>query len=111
MSFEGEFVKDESSKIARLKQRVIGAAQAGAEAGKRHGKVAADVAVEGGKVAADAAVEGGKAVWKTKIGKRAVTGAVGGGAVGFALPIITIVGGAALGAGLYVIYKGLKDKD
>lgn len=104
-------MRRKSAKKVSLSQRIVEAAEAGAEAGRVHGKVVADVAIEGGKVLADAAAVSGKAMWRTKIGKRAVTGAVGGGAVGAALPILTIVSGAALGLGIYVLYKGLKDKD
>jgi hypothetical protein len=89
--------RDESD---RFSAKLSKAARLASETGQRHG---AEVA--------DAAVSASRKVWKTKLGKRAVTGGVAGAAIGAALPLISMVAAAGLGAGLFVIWKGLRDKD
>lgn len=73
--------------------------------------VAADAIKEHGVVAAKATVRAGKAILETRDGKRAAVGAAAGGAIGYALPLISIAAGAALGAGLLVLWRSLKDND
>lgn len=57
------------------------------------------------------AVSKGRAFLKTKTGKRIATGGLAGGAIGLALPILTIATGAILGAGALVLYKSMQDKE
>lgn len=91
-------------KTPTVSQRLKSAAKAGAEKGAQIGN-------KHGAAAGDFLVRTGEAVVKTRTGKRAVTGAVAGGAVGAALPFVTLIGGAMLGAGALVLWKSFKDKD
>lgn len=93
--------KDRGEPVAqKLIETGRSAAKEGAALGKAHGEQVA------GKI-----VETGKAVLETRIGKRVATGAVGGGAIASALPFVSILAGAAVGAGIFVLWKGLKDND
>ena len=56
-------------------------------------------------------LETGRAALQTKTGKRLATGAVAGGAIGFALPLVSIATGAILGAGVVLIAKTIQDRD
>lgn len=106
--------------------KVKGVADDAAALWKSHGEPVADKIIETGKSAAtegaalwkgygepaaEKVVETGRTVLGTKIGKRAATGAVAGGTIASALPFVTILAGAAVGAGLFVLWKGMKDKD
>ena len=53
----------------------------------------------------------GRSALQTKAAKRLTTGAVAGGAIGFALPLLSIATGAVLGAGVVLIVKTLQDRD
>lgn len=47
---------------------------------------------------------------KTPMGKTVATGALAGGAIGAALPFVSAIAGAAVGAGSLVLLKSLRDK-
>ncbi|WP_380872313.1 hypothetical protein ACFB49_32600 [Sphingomonas sp. DBB INV C78] len=69
------------------------------------------VAKERAEPAAKQVYETGRSALRTKAGKRLATGAVAGGAIGFALPLLSIATGAALGAGVVLLIKTLQDRD
>lgn len=52
----------------------------------------------------------GRSFIKTSMGKTVLTGALAGAAIGAALPFISAIAGAALGAGSLVLIKSIKDK-
>ena len=60
---------------------------------------------------ADAALEHARLAAKTKVGKRALTGAAAGAAIGMALPFVSVTACALLGAGALVFWKSAKDSD
>jgi hypothetical protein len=66
---------------------------------------------EKGPEYADAAFEQARIVAKTKVGKRALTGAAAGAAIGLALPFVSVTACALLGAGALVFWKSAKDSD
>jgi hypothetical protein len=47
---------------------------------------------------------------KTPMGKTVATGALAGGAIGAALPFVSAIAGAAVGAGSLVLIKSIRDK-
>lgn len=64
----------------------------------------------GGPIAKQA-VKSGQIALKTKMGKRIATGAMAGGAIAYALPLVGFATGAILGAGAMVLFKSLQDKE
>jgi hypothetical protein len=81
----------------------------------KHAKMAVGNAVGKTRAVApglgSAAYKAGRAASRSKVGKRVLTGAAAGGAVGAALPFVSLAAGAMLGAGALVLWKSFKDKD
>jgi hypothetical protein len=68
-------------------------------------------AKEHGEPVAKQVYEKGRSALQSKTGKRIAQGVVAGGAIGFAVPVLSMTTGAILGAGLMVLYQSLKARE
>lgn len=82
------------------KSAVVAKVKTAVEAGGRHSRTATEKAVTTGRT-----------VLQTKTGQRVATGAAAGAVIGAALPLVTMMTGAMLGAGVLVLVKAMKDAD
>lgn len=63
-----------------------------------------------GEPIARKAVKSGQVALQSKMGKRIATGALAGGAIAYAIPLLAVSTGAIFGAGALVLFKSLQDK-
>ena len=91
-----------------MKQRTSrkGIQQSAAKVAKRVSRLAN----EHGPVIGEKLGQAGKAVLQTKTGRAAGTAALGGAAVGWALPFVSALGVAALAGGTILILRTIRDK-
>lgn len=93
---------EQRSRLQRYRDAARDGAKRGKQIGDKYGKYAEAAGTKVGEV--------GVAVLKTKTGRAAAKGAVGGAAVGWVLPFVSAVGGAVLAAGAVIVWRTLREK-